>query len=99
MDIRRNTTKELSYSTPIPKINEYVREMVSKHNSGAKYPSCLNDVSQLFFHDVKEAKAFIKEWFAKDIDYTESGNNVLLSAKCLQRLFNMASMGLTPKQE
>lgn len=89
-------TNKLTYSTPIPKVKEYVRNIVSRHNAGVQYPSSLNEVSRLFFKDEKEAKAFIKEWFTEGKDYIISGRKVSLSAKCLRRLFDMASVGLTP---
>lgn len=92
-------TNKLTYSTPISKIKEYVRNIVSRHNAGVQYPSSLNEVSRLFFKDEKEAKAFIEEWFTEGKDYILSKRKVFLSAKCLQRLFNMASMGLTPNQQ
>jgi hypothetical protein len=92
-------TNKLTYSTPIPKIKEYVRNIVNKHNAGAEYPCSLNEISQLFFADEKEGKNFIEKWFIHQKDYILSGKKVLLSANCLRRLFDMASMGLTPKQE
>ena len=92
-------TNKLTYSTPIPKVKEYVRNIVSRHNAGIQYPSSLNEVSRLFFKDEKEAKAFIKEWFTEGKDYIISGRKVSLSAKCLRRLFDMASVGLTPNQQ
>lgn len=42
-------TNKLTYSTPVPKIKEYVRNIVTKHNAGTKYPCSLNEISQLFF--------------------------------------------------
>lgn len=92
-------TNKLTYSTPIPKVKEYVRNIVSRHNAGVQYSSSLNEVSRLFFKDEKEAKAFIKEWFTEGKDYIISGRKVSLSAKCLRRLFDMASVGLTPNQQ
>lgn len=92
-------TNKLTYYTSISKIKEYVRNIVSRHNAGVQYPSSLNEVSRLFFKNEKEAKAFIKEWFTEGKDYILSKRKVFLSAKCLQRLFNMASMGLTPNQQ
>jgi heterodisulfide reductase subunit B len=92
-------TNKLTYSTPIPKIKEYVHNIVKQHNAGTEYPCILNEISQLFFTDEKEARSFIKEWFTQGKDYTLSERKVLLSANCLRRLFDMASMGLTPKQK
>lgn len=52
-------TNKLTYSTPIPKVKEYVRNIVSRHNAGVQYPSSLNEVSRLFFKD-KKNKGFYK---------------------------------------
>ena len=92
-------TNKLTYSTPVPKIKEYVRNIVTKHNAGTKYPCSLNKISQLFFTNEKEARTFIKEWFAEGKDYILSRRKFFLSANCLRRLFDMASIGLTPKQQ
>lgn len=53
-------TNKLTYSTPIPKIKEYVRNVINKHNAGAEYPCSLNEISQLFLPTKKRVKTLLR---------------------------------------
>lgn len=49
-------TNKLTYSTPIPKAKEYVRNIVSRHNAGVQYPSSLNEVADYFSRTKKKQR-------------------------------------------
>lgn len=84
-------TMKLTQYAPIPAVREYVHKIVLDQNSGNQFPVTLTEVYQLFFSSLENAKSFVEHKFKIEEEFIANEGQVLLSASCLQKLFQLYS--------